>query len=219
MTSISQRAARPASHANEADEADSTAAQVAGNASNAAPAHQKRKSEMSTGARSSQDKPRKTHSVSAADLSGKALVAGPRFDVRGADVDLSATLSLMAPEINEWLETTCADLQNALASYFVEGGKASRQLLNKLHELRGQAGTMGFPLVARIAAALHLLLEGEPSPPPEVLTAHVDAIRAIVSEDARAMTSPLAVALTEALEEFGRVWSASDFGNGSESSF
>jgi HPt (histidine-containing phosphotransfer) domain-containing protein len=166
-----------------------------------------------------QTRSRRTQATSGADLSSKALVAGPRFDVRGADVDLTATLSLMAPEISDWFETTCADLQQSLATYVVEGGRVPRELMHHLHELRGQAGTMGFPLVSRVAAALQRLLEMERGPPPDVLTAHIDAIRAIVSENAKAMTSELAIALVDALEEFGRIWSSPDFGNGSESSF
>jgi hypothetical protein len=75
-----------------------------------------------------------------------------RFDQRSADHDLDNALLLMAPEITDWLETNTQNLQGALATYLSIGGRPPRTLMHSLQDLRGQAGSIGFPLAGRVAA-------------------------------------------------------------------
>jgi hypothetical protein len=143
---------------------------------------------------------------------------GARFDQHIANLDLDNALLLMAPEIAEWLESNIQRLKDALAAHLSVGGKPSRALMHLLQDLRGQAGSIGFPFAGRAAAALHRLLEADKPAPSEVLTAHIDAIKAIVVENARGADNPLAEALVEALEEFTNIWISPASGNNSESS-
>jgi hypothetical protein len=62
------------------------------------------------------------------------------------------------------------------------------------------------------------LLEAEKPAPADVLIAHLDAIKAIILENARGTDNLLAKALVEALEEFGTIWILPASGNNSESS-
>ena len=133
-------------------------------------------------------------------------------------IDLDMTLQAMGPEIAAWIETTTQHLQGALDTHISLGGKPSRTLMHLLQDLRGQAGSMGFPLASRAAAALYRLLEASRPAPVEILISHVDAIRAIISENARGTGSSLAIALVEALEEYGNIWITGKSGNISESS-
>jgi hypothetical protein len=143
---------------------------------------------------------------------------GARFDQHIADLDLDNALLLMAPEIAEWLESNIQRLKDALAAHLNVGGRPSRALMHLLQDLRGQTGSIGFPLASQAAAALHRLLESDRPAAPEVLTAHVDAINAIIVENARGVANPLANALVDALEEFGNIWISPADGNYSESS-
>lgn len=144
--------------------------------------------------------------------------AGPRHEARSAALDLDQALLLMAPEITEWLETNTQRLQDALVLYLDAGGKPPRTLMHLVKNLRGQIGSIGFPLASRVAATLFRLLQAEKPAPADVIVAHVDAIRAIIIENARGTDNPLARALVEALEEFGDLWASPLSGNKSESS-
>jgi hypothetical protein len=140
-------------------------------------------------------------------------VESARFDKRSTDLDLDNALLLMAPEIAEWLDGNTQRLQNALVAHLEHGGRPERALMHLLQDLRGQAGTIGFPLAGRAITALYRLLDSETPAPADVMMAHVDAFKAIVSENARGTDNPLAMALVEALEEFGNLWFSQDSGN------
>lgn len=143
---------------------------------------------------------------------------GARSESRSAALDIDRALQLMAPEIAEWLEINTQRLQDALALHLSLGGSPPRTLMHLVTNLRGQIGGIGFPMASRVAAALYRLLEADRPAPADVIVAHVDAIRAIILENARGTGNPLASALVEALEEFGNIWIAPTAGNYSESS-
>lgn len=144
--------------------------------------------------------------------------AASSSDVHNATFDLDNALQLMAPEIGEWFESTTQRLQGELATHIDIGGKPPRSLLHLLQDFRGQAGSIGFPLASRVATALYRLLEADVPAPSDVLVSHIDAIRAIVLEDARGTENALAKSLVQALEEFGEIWTAGESGKNSESS-
>lgn len=151
-------------------------------------------------------------------LDNTSREAGARPELRSAAIDLDKALVLLAPEIAEWLETNTQRLQDALTLHLDVGGKPPRTLMHLVKNLRGQIGSIGFPLASRVAATLYRLLQAEKPAPADVIVAHVDAIRAIIVENARGLDNPLATALVEALEEFGDIWISAISGNNSESS-
>jgi chemotaxis protein histidine kinase CheA len=73
-------------------------------------------------------------------------------------------------------------------------------------DLKGQAATFEYPLIARVAASLARLMDGlqtwESAPLP-LVTAHIDAIRVIYRERIKDASNLMALTLTEELE--GRV--------------
>lgn len=150
-------------------------------------------------------------------LGERALTSGERPDMHGASLDLDAAMSLMGSEISDWLDGTINDIQESLLGHIAAGGKPPRTLMHMLQELRGQAGSMGFPLASRASSALYKLLEAGHAGPADILVAHIEALRAIVSDRAKGLENDLAVALVEALEQYGSLWSSRNAGNHSES--
>ncbi|MCW1838503.1 Hpt domain-containing protein [Prosthecomicrobium hirschii] len=82
---------------------------------------------------------------------------------------------------------------------------ASREaLFRSAHDIKGQAATLGYPAAGRVAASLCMLLDHAATPdllPDELVRQHVQAIRAIVIEDARDESSQTAVRLADRLTE------------------
>jgi chemotaxis protein histidine kinase CheA len=77
-------------------------------------------------------------------------------------------------------------------------------LYRSAHDLRGQAATFGFPLAGQIADGICTLIENSPAgaPAPQMLIdRHVEAIRAIVRENARERDNMLGLALVQRLSE------------------
>lgn len=139
-------------------------------------------------------------------LSRKALIAGYRPDLSGAERDFENALTLMQPEMDSWLQKRCADLYQAVLDFVGKGSAALPELVHTLQDMRSQSGPMGFPLASRAAQALSQLLEFDRPAPTAVLIAHVDAIRAIVGSGARGAGDALSNELVETLEEFGALW-------------
>ena len=83
--------------------------------------------------------------------------------------------------------------------------KQTRQeLFLSAHDVKGDSGTFGYPAVAPAADSLCRLLEHTPDLtriPLAIVDQHVDAVRAIVREHARADISVIAHALTTKLRQ------------------
>src|SRR5262249_51708372 len=70
------------------------------------------------------------------------------------------------------------------------------------HDIKGQAVTFGFPLVAEVASGLCRLIEETRDPrriPLALIDQHVDAVRAIMREHARPHADAVAEKLTRTL--------------------
>ena len=77
-------------------------------------------------------------------------------------------------------------------------------LFRAAHDIKGEAGTFGFPAVVGVAESLCRLIEHTPDMqriPLTLLDQHVDAIRAVVREYARPDLIDAATALTRRLRE------------------
>jgi chemotaxis protein histidine kinase CheA len=78
------------------------------------------------------------------------------------------------------------------------------ELFHAAHDIKGQAATFGFPQVAPAADSLCRLIEHTPEKeriPVTLIDQHVDAVRAIVREQSRRDSVPLADALSRRLRE------------------
>jgi hypothetical protein len=115
-----------------------------------------------------------------------------------------AALAQLATEFSQWMDDECNRLDAARKAAHELGitKKVLDDMFHAAHDIKGQADTYGYPLVAPVADCLCRVLEHSPDAariPLELIDRHVDAIRAIVRENARPDLPELAVMLTRKL--------------------
>jgi HPt (histidine-containing phosphotransfer) domain-containing protein len=113
-------------------------------------------------------------------------------------------LANLSTEFASWMESECERLDKARRDIAVGGftktGKDA--LFHAAHDIKGEAATFGFPLVAVAADSLCRLIEHTPDVtriPIRLVDQHVDAVRAIYREYARSDAKELAAQLTKRL--------------------
>ena len=115
-----------------------------------------------------------------------------------------AALAELADDFSVWMEQECLRLdaaRNAIKASGVTPGNRD-VLFRAAHDIKGQAATFGFPMVAPVADSLCRLIEYSPELkkiPLAIIDQHVDAIRAIVREHNRGDIAKIAGALVETL--------------------
>jgi len=115
-------------------------------------------------------------------------------------------LGKLAGEFAEWMDRECTKLDDARQLVKAEGFMEETRdaLFRCAHDIKGEAATFGFPLVAPAADSLCRLIEHTPDTPQiplGLVDQHVDAIRAIVRENARTDIEEVAWSLTRRLRE------------------
>jgi len=104
----------------------------------------------------------------------------------------------------EWAQDDVRRLAEARERYAKNPDTASRAaLLRAAHDMKGQAATFDFPLIARVAGSLATLIHDLPEGKDLSLTlvdAHVDAIQVIHRQKITDMSNPVAVTLAKELE-------------------
>lgn len=114
-------------------------------------------------------------------------------------------------EFPDWLIEDIQTLAEARNTFMTVRNVATAGILFRAaHDLRGQATTFGFPLIARIATSLAKLMEGLAKAdvalndvPIALVTAHIDTILVVHRQNIRDISNLTALTLTEELE--GRV--------------
>jgi len=115
-------------------------------------------------------------------------------------------LAQLSSRFAAWMEAECDRLDRA-RNAIMSGGvtKAARDaLFFAAHDIRGGAGTFGFPMVAVPADSLCRLILHTPDTsriPLTLVDQHVDAVRAMIRESARPDVEETAAALTRRLCE------------------
>ncbi len=117
-----------------------------------------------------------------------------------------AALAQISSEFSTWMEEECQRLEKARQRVKAEGlNKESRlELFLSAHDVKGDSGTFGYPAVSNAADSLCRLLDHSPDLkriPMALIDQHVDAVRAIVREYARADILQIATALTNRLRQ------------------
>jgi hypothetical protein len=115
-------------------------------------------------------------------------------------------LAQISGEFSTWMADECERLDTARRKVKEIGlTKATKQeLFLSAHDVKGDSGTFGYPAVAPAADSLCRLLEHTPDLtriPLAIVDLHVDAVRAIVREYARADINAIARALTSKLRQ------------------
>jgi HPt (histidine-containing phosphotransfer) domain-containing protein len=120
-------------------------------------------------------------------------------------------LSELSTEFSTWMEAECERLDKARRAIAAKGfSKANKEaLFHAAHDIKGEAATFGFPLVALAADSLCRLIEHTPDAariPLMLVDQHVDAVRAIYREyarsDAKELAGKLATRLRAVTDEF-----------------
>jgi chemotaxis protein histidine kinase CheA len=117
-----------------------------------------------------------------------------------------AALAQLSSEFSSWMNDECEQLDRARRNVH-QNGMAKlpcEALFRCAHDIKGQAATLGFPLVADVAGSLCRLLEETYDPariPLDLVDQHVDAVRAIIREHGRARAEVVAATLTHTLRQ------------------
>ena len=145
-------------------------------------------------------------------LKAKALVAVRSGDPAPEEAVEQGedALGSVSPSFQNWMIAETEKLAEAREQFRTEGGtsEARHVLFRACHQVRGNAGVFGFPLAGKVADSLCKLVDRCPPErlPLAVVDQHVDAIRAMVREDARGSGDPrartLTVKLIEVTQEF-----------------
>jgi HPt (histidine-containing phosphotransfer) domain-containing protein len=117
-----------------------------------------------------------------------------------------AALAELSSEFSSWMESECNRLEAARQDAKRDGftQKTHEVLFRAAHDIKGEAGTFGYPAVAGIANSLCRLVEHTPDMeriPLPLVDQHVDAVRAVVREYGRPDLLEAAAALTKRLRE------------------
>ena len=112
-----------------------------------------------------------------------------------------AALAAISGDFSNWMHDECARLDTARHKVRELGlsTQTRQELFLSAHDLKGDAGTLGYPEVGAAAESLCRLLEHTPDLtkiPLAIVDQHVDAVRAIVREHDRADVAQIAAALT-----------------------
>lgn len=165
---------------------------------------------MSSTAEGEKDKPEDLELVSLPKSLTHALVKGSGDGK--AQIDMAAieraekALAKLSVSFNMWMEDDVCVLREAHERARAEGlqGEPRDLLFRAAHDLRGEAHTLGFPLVGQVAASLGDLLSMTPENvdiPAALVEGHVLAIIAMIREDARGGDNKTAIALANCLRE------------------
>jgi chemotaxis protein histidine kinase CheA len=117
-----------------------------------------------------------------------------------------AALAGLSQDFEEWMQEECKRLNLAYLAWRRDmGNKRSRDVLFRAaHDIAGQSQTFGFPHAGRIGDGLRRVLEGVAEPSVTAISAHVDAIAAIVRQGKDNHDHPLARMLVQELDRLGR---------------
>jgi HPt (histidine-containing phosphotransfer) domain-containing protein len=113
-------------------------------------------------------------------------------------------LAGLSTEFSTWMDSECERLDAARRNIATGGFTAANRdaVFHAAHDIKGEAATFGFPLVALAADSLCRLIEHSPDVtriPIMLVDQHVDAVRAIHREYARSDATALAATLTKRL--------------------
>ncbi len=117
-----------------------------------------------------------------------------------------AALEALSSEFGQMMDDECDRLDRARQNLIRDGfSKTNKErIFHAAHDIKGEAATLGFPLVASAADSLCRLIEYTPDVtriPLKLVDQHVDAVRAIHREYSRSNAEELAAALTGRLRE------------------
>lgn len=138
------------------------------------------------------------------ELRKAVAAAGPDDDDPVARAE--AALVQLSSEFTAWMQAECERIETARQAIKLLGmtEHTHNALFRAAHDIKGEAGTFGYPEVVGVADSLCRLLEHTPEIariPVVLIDQHVDAVRAITRETARPDKAEVADALVRRLRE------------------
>jgi chemotaxis protein histidine kinase CheA len=113
-------------------------------------------------------------------------------------------LAGLSGEFKDWMAIECDRLAAAHAAILKDGftTDTSLELFRAAHDIKGDAATFGFPTAGAAAESLCRIIEHAPDlerVPTELIAHHINAIQAIVRENAGISNAGMAAALSQKL--------------------
>ncbi len=113
-------------------------------------------------------------------------------------------LANLSGEFQSWMNEECARLAAAHEAMTAHGvtSKSRNELFRAAHDIKGDAATFGFPTAGAAAESLCRIIEHSPdlaAVPTELIAHHINAIQAIIRENAGIDTSGMAGELSRKL--------------------
>jgi chemotaxis protein histidine kinase CheA len=113
-------------------------------------------------------------------------------------------LAGLSGEFKDWMAIECERLAAAHAAILSRGFSTDtrEELFRAAHDIKGDAATFGFPTAGAAAESLCRIIEHAPDlerVPAELIAHHINAIQAIVRENAGIDNAGMATALSEKL--------------------
>jgi HPt (histidine-containing phosphotransfer) domain-containing protein len=138
------------------------------------------------------------------ELRKAVAAAGPDDDDPVARAE--AALVQLSSEFTAWMQAECERIETARQAIKLLGvtEQTHNALFRAAHDIKGEAGTFGYPEVVGVADSLCRLLEHTPEIariPVFLIDQHVDAVRAMTRETARPDKAEVAGALVRRLRE------------------
>jgi hypothetical protein len=135
----------------------------------------------------------------------KAKVGGTFAGLDMAAITRAETaMEALKSEFAGWAQDDVRKLVAAREAFAAEPDEATRAgLLRAAHDMKGQAATFNYPLIARVAGSLSRLIHDLPKSADVSLglvDAHVNAIHVIYRDKVMDMSNKIALALAEELE-------------------
>ena len=135
----------------------------------------------------------------------KAKVGGNFVGLDMAAINRAETaMEALKSEFAGWAQDDVRKLVAAREAFAADPDQATRAgLLRAAHDMKGQAATFNYPLIARVAGSLSRLIHDLPKSAEVSLglvDAHVNAIHVIYRDKVMDMSNKVALALSEELE-------------------
>ena len=135
----------------------------------------------------------------------KAKVGGSYVGLDMAAINRAeAAMEELKSEFANWAQDDVHRLVTAREAFAVKPDSTTRAgLLRAAHDMKGQASTFNYPLIARVAGSLSHLIHGLADTAElslGLVDAHVNAIHVIYRDKVMDMSNKMALALTKELE-------------------
>jgi hypothetical protein len=147
-----------------------------------------------------------THSViePPRNLAERAITGGSARDVARILAEAEHSLASLRQEFPAWMASELSELESVLQHYKTGAEDGPHLLFRKVHDMRGHAATLGFPLAGRAADNLCKLLDALQRVPDSAIETHLHTIRIIIREKISIQDHPVALEMVISLEDLGQ---------------